>query len=587
MKKFKYILFMSSLLMIFGIGLLSCNKTDGYVITDYITNSDNTNTLTDEGIVNNVDKISDTFKNADLKDVSIEEADVTIKLDGSSVESSDTTRTSIANNSITITSKGIYKITGSSKDIMILINDELKSGNVYLYFDNVSMETNISPCIYNKSSDKVIIYLNGENTFTSNFTSKLSYETDTIDSAIYSKDDLTINGLSDSKMIINSKMHGIAAKDDLKITGSNIYINSLEKGIDANDSLNIINAYINITSGHDGIQLDNDLGDSLFYMESGSLEINSMYDGINVCGADGGIVIYGGNIKINAPTNGSNTSKSQTISQKGIKAEGYIQIGNANIEISSADDAIHSNSCISITSGTLSLSSSDDGIHADTSLLICGGDITISKAYEGIEALNIEITGGNLNITSSDDGVNAAGGTQDSSTRFNPWNQSGAQGTLKISGGNIYVNAQGDGLDSNGSVYISGGYIIVEGPTNGGNGALDKGDGANCVLSITGGVVLALGTTDMAINFDSGSQCSALVGISGGKGTTISVNDGSNFTFTASKSFACAVYSSPSMQKGNTYTITAGSNTKEMNFSSSYYYNAVSMGGGMQPGPRF
>ena len=102
MKKFKYILFMSSLLMIFGIGLLSCNKADGYVITDYITNNDNTNTLTDEGIVNNVDKISDTFKNADLKDVSIEEADVTIKLDGSSVKSSDTTRTSITNNSITI-----------------------------------------------------------------------------------------------------------------------------------------------------------------------------------------------------------------------------------------------------------------------------------------------------------------------------------------------------------------------------------------------------------------------------------------------------------------------------------------------------
>ena len=148
------------------------------------------------------------------------------------------------------------------------------------------------------------------------------------------------------------------------------------------------------------------------------------------------------------------------------------------------------------------------------------------------------------------------------------------------------MNASGDGLDSNGSIYITGGTTIVEGPTTSGNGALDKGDSNGCVASITGGTVLALGTSDMAVNFDTGTQCSALVNISGESGTEISVDDGSGFTYTATKTFSCAVYSSPNMTQGNSYTLTAGSNTANFDFTSDLYYSDVqSMGmGGRGPG---
>ena len=125
----------------------------------------------------------------------------------------------------------------------------------------------------------------------------------------------------------------------------------------------------------------------------------------------------------------------------------------------------------------------------------------------------------------------------------------------------------------------------MEGPTNGGNGALDKGDGADCVISVTGGTVLALGTADMAVNFNDGTQCAGLVALSGSAGDTVTVDDGSGFTFTATKSFACAVYTSPSLSQGSTYTITAGADSAVMDFSAGLYYaDVASMGGG--PGMR-
>ena len=90
--------------------------------------------------------------------------------------------------------------------------------------------------------------------------------------------------------------------------------------------------------------------------------------------------------------------------------------------------------------------------------------------------------------------------------------------------------------------------------------------------------MLALGTADMAENFDSGSQCAALVSLFGSAGDVITVDDGSGFSFNATKSFACVVYSSPSMTQGNSYTITAGSESAVMDFSGGLYYTDVASG---------
>lgn len=573
MKLNKHLLVLAASLLLASCGSITSSNTNGG------------STSQDYDVVTSLSVDSSQWGNADSKDVTNEDADATITLNGTSASTDDTTRVSIDSSTVTITSKGIYRVSGSSSNLTIVVNDTTKSGNIYLVFNNVTMTHSSFATLYVKSADKVIVQLVGENSF-KNTGSYVQIDSDkTVDGAVFSSDDITFNG--EGSLEVVSTDHGIVAKDDFKMTGGTIEITAINKGVDANDSARFGGGSLTINSGTDGIHVENDELDGYIYVEDGDISITSTGgDGIYSCGK---ISLIGGDIEV-ISGGGSSKSKNSSLSTKGIKSDGAIEIGSTSIEVSSNDDAIHAAGSISITNGDVEVSSSDDGIHSDATLAISGGEVSVTKSYEGLEAETVSISGGTVSVVASDDGINAAGGSDSQSSETHDWRQgSSATGTLKISGGNIYVNASGDGLDSNGSIYISGGYTIVEGPTNGGNGALDKGDGSNCVASITGGTVLAIGTTDMAINFDSGSQCSGLVALSGSSGTTISVNDGSGFSFTASKSFACAVYSSSYMSKGNSYTITAGSSTATMNFSSGLYYSNISGGmggGGMTPGGR-
>lgn len=521
------------------------------------------------------------FSDGDFKDVSGENADATITLSGNSGTISDTSRGS-SGSTVTITSKGIYKVTGSSENVSIVIDDSSESGNIYLILDGVTMTNSTTACINVKNCDKLIIQCIGENSLTSSNTSA----DDKVDAAIYAKNDVTING--SGSLNVKSALHGIVCKKDLKITGSTLNVNAESVGIQAGKSLRIGGGTVGITSGHDGIQVSGE-SDSYFYTENSDITINAGYDGISVkqenSGEDftGYINLSSGNVNITAG-GGSDNSKNSDTSQKGLKCDGNIIFGNAVLNVSSADDAIHGNSDVTVNSGTLTLSTSDDGITASGDLTINGGKVTVSKSYEGLEATNVTINDGEVSVTSSDDGINCSGGSDTSSNDDNPWAQGNTDAKLTVTGGNVYVNASGDGLDSNGSIYVTGGTVIVEGPTNSGNGALDIGDGQGCVASITGGTVLAIGTSDMAVNFNDGTQGSALVSLSGDAGTVISVDDGSGFTYTTTKSFACVVYSSPSMAQGKTYTISAGSSTATADLSSSLYYsNVQSMGHGGRP----
>ena len=514
-------------------------------------------------VVEEVSALSDAFADGDYKDVSGETPDATITLSGSAGTLSDTTRGS-SGSEVTITSKGIYRVTGSSDGVAIVINDSTESGNVYLVLDGVTM-TNTDACIRVEACDKLVIQCVGDNSLTS------TDLTGDEDGVIFARDDVTVNG--SGSLTVTSAHHGVVGKDDVKITGAQVTIEADSIGIQANESVRIGGGTLSITSGHDGVQVENDALDGYFYLESGSVTIRAGYDGVDAAGA---VTLAGGSLEITAGTDSSQSDASQ----KGVKAGGDICVGAAELTVTSTDDALHSAATVSVTDGTLTLSSGDDGIHADSVLSISGGSVTVTQSYEGLEAYEVNVSGGQISVTASDDGVNAAGGSDSASSEQGPWGS--ASGTLTISGGTLYVNAQGDGLDSNGSLYVTGGTVIVEGPTNGGNGALDKGDGSGCVASITGGTVLAIGTADMAVNFDSGTQCSALVSLSGSAGTTITVSDG--FRFTATKSFACVVYSSPALQQGGTCTITAGDSSATADFTSGLYYSNVSgMGGFGRP----
>ncbi|MDD4683451.1 MAG: carbohydrate-binding domain-containing protein, partial [Eubacteriales bacterium] len=201
--------------------------------------------------------------------------------------------------------------------------------------------------------------------------------------------------------------------------------------------------------------------------------------------------------------NDSVTTSSDSL--KALKAATAIKISGGSFSINSTDDAIHSNGIITIDAGTYEMASGDDGIHADATVTINGGQITISKSYEGIEGKNIILNDGIVDVVSSDDGINIAGG-QDASAMGgrpgqNTFSTAGDQ-KLEINGGDITVNAEGDGIDVNGTANMSGGTVIVYGPSNSANGALDY-DGS---FEVTGGTLLAVGSSGMAQSVSSSSQ---------------------------------------------------------------------------------
>ena len=128
---------------------------------------------------------------------------------------------------------------------------------------------------------------------------------------------------------------------------------------------------------------------------------------------------------------------------------------------------------------------------------------------------------------------------------------------VQINGGDIILDSGGDGIDSNGAVEMTGGSVVVYGPTSGGDGSLDYGTTA----SITGGKIIALGSKGMAVSFTSGTQPFALVDISGSDGDSVTVSDVDGeklISTTAAKNFETAVVSCSTMSEGTSYTITSG-----------------------------
>ena len=269
----------------------------------------------------------------------------------------------------------------------------------------------------------------------------------------------------------------------------------------------------------------------------------------------------------------STTTTEDTVSMKGLKATNSLLISGGNFTINSADDSVHSDISVIINGGTFIIASGDDAIHAEDTLTVTAGKIDISESYEGLEALHIDVQGGDIKLKASDDGLNAAGGTDQSGTNGGrdgmfgggmgggkPGGMGGhggmssnSNGSIKVSGGNLYINSSGDGMDANGTLEISGGYTVVVGPTQGDTATLDYDKSA----TITGGTFIGTGAQGMAQTFSDSKQ--GVVAISVGNqsaGTKILLKDKSGSTIiehTPELNFAVVILSSPDIKKRNLY----------------------------------
>lgn len=261
-------------------------------------------------------------------------------------------------------------------------------------------------------------------------------------------------------------------------------------------------------------------------------------------------------------------AETESVSTKGLKAGGDLTINGGSFKINSADDAVHSNSSISVTDGDFQIATGDDGIHADAQVFLSGGTLDITKSYEGIEGADITISGGEIHVTASDDGVNIAGGNDNNAGAEGQQGQDSSSSStgshmLTISGGKLTVNAAGDGLDSNDSITMTGGTVIVNGPENSGNGALDY-DGA---FNITGGFLVAAGASGMAqapggdsVQYSVSMEFAATQPA----GTVVHLEDADGnaiLTFAPAKSFQTVVVSAPELKEGSYTVYTGGSST--------------------------
>lgn len=265
--------------------------------------------------------------------------------------------------------------------------------------------------------------------------------------------------------------------------------------------------------------------------------------------------------------------ESDSGSSKALKSYVDLIIAGGEYSLDSCDDAIHSDQNITIEAGTFSVSTGDDGVHAGQKLTVNGGVLDISQSYEGIEGFEITVNGGDIRIIASDDGINAAASKDESAEdeqksmdvkKGFPEEDQGA--VMTFNGGNVYVDADGDGLDANGDIFINGGTLTVHGPVSGGNGTLDFAS----VCKVTGGAFTGTGSIGMAQNPSDDSTQPVLVWNMSEPmeaGTVLSVYNGSGESIaeiTAEKTAQWFAVSSPELKTGETYTICTGDIRKQV-----------------------
>lgn len=595
-------------LLVLALALTGCGEGAGTETTgsgwkEAETTGETEDTANNSSAVGTAVDTSDMFSDRDYRTEYDESKSAVIQLSGDTAAcSSDAVQ--ISGSTVTITDEGTYILRGTLEDGMIIVNAD-ENDKLQLVLDGVSVTSAASAPLYILEADKVFLTLpEGTENVLSNGGSFEAIDNNNIDGAVFSKQDLTINGTG-SLEVISPAGNGIVCKDDLVLTGGRVAVNCASDGLEANDSVRIINSVLTVTAGKDGIHSENEEDTALgfVYISDGTLEISAEGDGISaggymqITGGSFDLLTGGGSENGNKQTSdswggmggfpggmgggrprggggwmGSATTETAEDSTKGLKAAGDLTVSGGSFTIDSADDAVHSNSSITVSGGEFEIATGDDGFHADDTLTITGGSIRVTESYEGLEGLHVAVSGGEIQLVCSDDGVNAAGGTDSSGFGGIRGDQFGGRGgmggmggssdgSIVISGGDLYVNASGDGLDANGTLEISGGYTVVVGPTQGDTATLDYDVSA----VITGGTFLGTGASGMAQTFSDSEQGVFAVNVGNqpaGSEFVLTDADGEVVVrYTPELSYAVVIVSTPEMVKGNSYTLTIGSNS--------------------------
>lgn len=362
-----------------------------------------------------------------------------INLNGLSATSS-SNNVKIDGSHINILGGGTYVLSGQLDNGTIIV-DSGDNAEVRIVLNNASVTSDDFAPLYVKQAEKTVVSLvdGTVNTFTDGTT----YNADKLedgkpDAAIYSRDNLTING--NGTLIINGNYQdGIKSNDILKITEGTVKITAVDEGINANDYVAMLNAGVTVNSGGDAIKAEHEDDD-----------------------------------------------------------KGFVALENTNVNITGTTDGIYASSALYINDGDYQLSVEEDALHGEQRVVLNPTTLNITKCLEGIEGAFVAINGGDITVVSYDDGINAVGlnsnGGFGSPMGMHKDTIEEEDVYLAINGGNITIETGGDGIDSNGTAVINGGTIYVYGPENSGNSSLDFEYG----FVVNSGQVLAAGSSGMA-----------------------------------------------------------------------------------------
>ena len=444
---------------------------------------------------------------------------------------------SVENGTITITSGGTYRLTGEYSGQAKI--EAAKTDTVRLVLDNAKITNSTGAALNVVSAAEAIIYTAAGTTNTvadeANYTATSD---DDPDAAIYSTANLTLAG-EGSLSVKGSYEEGIHTTGGLVIASGTLEVNAANTGIKGKDYVDITGGIVNVTAAQDGIKSTNTDDESLGFtrLSAGSVTVSAGDDGLK---APHTLEISGGTLNIEK-------------SNEGIEAQ-YINILDGDVTVNSTDDGINA-SLKDSSSDTSSDTTSGTAAAGQQTQQNQNGQVQQAPAGGGAAPGGSQgSTGQNQNMPQPPtDGAMPGGGGGTFEV---------VDAAINISGGTVTVNAEGDGIDSNGTATFSGGTVTVNGPAAGGNNALDS----NGDLLLNGGTVTTGSTADM-FEAPSSASTSGYLKITDSsaltQGSTVQVTDSSgtvvaNYKITTS-GVQLVLVSNKNIVKGQSYTVSVTS----------------------------
>lgn len=431
---------------------------------------------------------------------------------------------------VSITAAGTYVFSGDCDDGSITVKKGVTG--VTLVLNGLTLTNADSAAItLNKTAEAALIAAAGsENTVAD--TAGANDENAAV--KVKSGASLSLSGTGTLSACGNAK-NGIKGASDAVITVDELTLNieAADDGLSCDDELTIKGGRVNITAGGDAVKASLDTDDAEnpdttslgnVTVSGGTMTLMAANDGVQ---ADGSLTISGGTFAVTA--NGGHTTAltDDSASCKGLKAGKTLTVSGGTVNVDSADDALHAND-VTVSGGTLTLASGDDAVHADNDLVVgvkgssstSNPKIDITASYEGLEGTTVSVYSGDIDVAASDDGVNAA--NSDFGERSDKY-------AIHIAGGDLYIDAGSDGLDSNNDINITGGRVEVYGADAMMDAAIDY-DGT---FTLSGGTLFGAGMepgagTQAYVAVGQTTSSGGHGGMGGGQGMTRPTDESGN-----------------------------------------------------------